>query len=709
MAAPVEISEKEIKGDVSLTIFSDNSTSFSLFDEAIVGKLKSELEKEIPVNLVTIASGERSALGDGILNNIRQDQSILIVSDGNNNEGRNLGDIMVFANNLNATINSVELVPQKSDTIVRIEGPSEEIIGSEAAFVVYVDQVGQSQEYSLKVDIDGNLLLAQVGIGSNKYEIKQTLGEGYHKMTAKVDIGDYFQQNDIYYKSISIIPKPSILLVSNKPSVLEPELIKVYDVTTASTIPDNIGKYSAVILNDMSVSKMGDEGMQELIDYVTEGNGLIVLGGDNAYASGDYQDTTFETLLPVKSGEADPESGKDVNIIIVIDISQSTGGAFSRGGDTKADVEKALALSILDTIKEEDKVGVVAFNNEAYVISALNSLSSKPEIRDTITRLKDGGGTDITKGILMAKKMLANAKGSKNIILISDGLTMDPGASLREVVAAERLGIKTYTVGVGQDTYEFFMKEASRLGGGIYFRPEQSERLKILFGEPEEDDKEKKALVILNNNHFITEDLTLTGELTGHNSVVPKSSGRVVTWATDDGSKYAASMLKEENSKIITRAINWAIGNPARSQKFSVLTKDTNIGGATDIFVLSEQKPVSQQLEFNKVDENLYKATFTPNQTGFYDVIGASVAVNYNKEYEQLGLNPQLKNLVTITGGETFKQSDVEKIIEKVKSRSKRTETRNISYRWPLAMAALILFLLEIFIRRIRENSKTHN
>ena len=61
-----------VPGDVSLLILADNSTSFDMFDKTIAQELASKLKGKMPVNLRYIASAEKSAIGDGILNYMKE-------------------------------------------------------------------------------------------------------------------------------------------------------------------------------------------------------------------------------------------------------------------------------------------------------------------------------------------------------------------------------------------------------------------------------------------------------------------------------------------------------------------------------------------------------------------------------------------------------------------------------------------------------------
>jgi len=95
---------------------------------------------------------------------------------------------------------------------------------------------------------------------------------------------------------------------------------------------------------------------------------------------------------------------------------------------------------------------------------------------------------------------------------------------------------------------------------------------------------------------------------------------------------------------------------------------------------------------------------YLPEEAGFKDLLGATFAANYNDEYSNLGSSPEFMSLVEKTGGKAFEASDTEGIVELVKAKSKRIKIDSTDYRWPFAIAAMILFLIEIAFRRYREN-----
>ncbi|MFO8016135.1 MAG: VWA domain-containing protein [Candidatus Woesearchaeota archaeon] len=736
LASPFILEEETVQGDLSITVLADNSTSFSLFDRSLAAGLKEKLDMAFPARLKYIAEGHRSDLSGGLLNSMKGDDNILLVTDGRNNYGKSLSDMMMLAANLNSTINMVDVRPVKDDTSVVIRGVDKAIRGTRTTFSIPVRQVGEDHEYRIVVKVGREVVVDEKGVGSRTFSFTKKMGEGSHKLTAELEIdeeNDHFTGNNRFNKVVEILPMPKIYMMSGKKSRFYSLMTDLYNFKRQKEFPDDIESYAALIMDDISADRISRDDYEDLSNFVMNGSGLVVIGGEDSYNNGGYRNSLFETILPVKTMDSEKEGTKDekVNIVLLIDVSGSTGGKFSVGsGDTKVDVEKSLAVGVLDYIKGESKVGVIAFNAEAYEVSPLEPLNQKAGLHERIQRLVEGGDTDIGKGIEAASMMLNKAKGSSNIILISDGVTSSPSGALAMTERARRLGISIFTVGVGSDTYEPMLKEIAHNTGGLYYRPAQSEKLKLVFGEPEDDDEcteENKRVKMIDENHFITRGLTVDAVLHGHNYVAPKSNansllvtcdahpvmtawryglGRVAAMSTDDGTKWAGDFLSKRNSELITRMINWAIGDPKRKDDFYVDVHDTTLGKPIEVKVKSKERPESDLVDFSMIDDNMYKGSFSPDETGFYDMLGAEVAVSYNDELQKIGLNPELYDLVRATGGEVFAPDDIEGMINKTKSVSRRVETSEEYIRWPFIAAAIALLLIEIIIRRLWETKR---
>lgn len=744
ISSPFILQEKIVKGNPRITILVDNSTSFNLFEQGVGNEIAQKLKGKIPVTFRHIASGEKSAIGNGILNNLERDDNILVITDGNNNDGKLLGDIMLWARDINSTISTIKIEPIKSDVNVLIHGASEAIKDSEETFVISVNNVGKKIPYTLEVRFDNDLVLAQADDKSRTFTINKKLSEGYHKIKAEllnVGVEDYFPQNNIYYKTIKVVNRPKILFVSEKSSKMLSDLDQIYDVVSSQEIPSDIEPHLTIILNDLPINKI-EPHYDKIEKYINDGNGLIVIGGENSFDRGSYKKsgTLFPNLLPVKIGTGEESEKSDIHIVIVMDVSGTTTAVINERGELDVrdydKVIKALGVSVLESLHEKNNVGAVVIGTYAtpFVgkIQDIYPLSDKKEdLIDKFSRLKGGGQSVIEAGIKLSHQMLDNEGGGKNIILITDGRGINPIpqlAALNAVDNANSRGIKTYVVGVGAvERQEIdFLNRIAQTGQGIYFQADASNKLKILFGEPDEKDKEYlNTLSVLDNTHFITNNLSIDAIVSGYNYVLPKSAartlistnrnipilvvwrfglGRIAVIATDDGSKWAGEILNKANSKMITKSINWAIGSLGRKKDFDVTIKDTNLDKSTLVEVTAGSLPRHEKLVFEKTDLNLYTSLFEADKIGFHNLLGADVAVNYNTEYEKLGMNKEFTDLVQKTGGRIFEKDDIENIIEFVKEKSKRIKINTTEIKWPFIVAAITLFLFEIMLRRLWEN-----
>ena len=97
LASPHITTSVEIQGDPTLTILYDNSTSFDIYRSDSIDLFINEVRSRVPVTVRNIAEGEVSALGDSILSQLRGGESVLLITDGNNNYGRSFGDMISFA------------------------------------------------------------------------------------------------------------------------------------------------------------------------------------------------------------------------------------------------------------------------------------------------------------------------------------------------------------------------------------------------------------------------------------------------------------------------------------------------------------------------------------------------------------------------------------------------------------------------------------
>lgn len=198
--------------------------------------------------------------------------------------------------------------------------------------------------------------------------------------------------------------------------------------------------------------------------------------------------------------------GEGVDIALALDISGSMGTRDLGPGGRIAAAKFAIAEFVEQ--REHDRIGLVVFAESAFLqapptldhdvlqrLTAQVSLARAVGIRD---------GTAIGMGLATAASMLKDSEvESKIIVLLTDGVNnagaIDP---LTAATAAEALGIKVYTIGVGQPAISSFsglstgidldedsLREIAAMTGGRYFRATDPEGLNRIYDEINELEK----------------------------------------------------------------------------------------------------------------------------------------------------------------------------------------------------------------------------
>ncbi|MBD3203139.1 VWA domain-containing protein [Candidatus Woesearchaeota archaeon] len=728
LAYPVVIRYKTTDQNPKVTILIDNSSSMKLFDSDI-SHFKGEIEKNnIFVKKMIINTGEITNLGTEILKNLEPEKDLILYSDGYSNSGASLEDVSLIAADMNSAIHAINILPEKKDTSILIEGPDKVISNVENEYIITINRVNHEGDVNLRFIVDDKLIFEKK---TNKAKIKTNLSfsQGVHRLKAQISKKDLFKKNNIFYKTVSVAQKPEILLVTSQDTSLSDLVSEYYILSKKESIPDNLDRYYTVILNDISGDDISEDEVESLEEFVAEGNGLFVIGGRNSFDYGNYNQSVLSSLLPVGIGT--PKKKKDVvNIVIGIDSGVSGSGKIESENVQFIDIQKALSIDVVNTIAGDSNVGVIELFTDMsgdgpFIISKLSKLQPKKvELTDKISKIKIKGISNIHEGIILARDMLKLERGSKNLILITDGNigAYDQKNTLMNIRSIVDEGIKTYIIGVGQDADIEFLKNVAREGNGRYFQTDQSNRLNIFFGDMENIPAEdKRELFIYDTNHFITNKIEPELELLGFNSVYPKSNARLLATTMQGDpiltvSRYglgriaalstnpdiwASSLYTKQNSAFLIRTMNWLIESPERKLETIVNFPEFHVNTSSSIIYKAKNPPENTEIDFFEEEDNVFKAYYYPEKQGFSYLINMTIAVNYNQEYENLGFNPELEKILEISGGKLF--SDGKEAAQILKTDTKTEVQLNTDVSWIFIAAALIIYLVEITARKTYE------
>ena len=707
-AGPYTVQPRQTTGDPSVTLLVDRSDSTAVTPD-VADRLSDAIEAEgVAVRRVPVGANDSSPVGDAVAANLEENGGIVLLSDGRVTEGQSLGAATDLARSVNASVSVVSPEPRTAERYVTVAGPEKASLGVDNRFTARVDGVGGNVSATLTVEVDGEQVAERtVEDAPATVEFNHTFEtNGTHTVTAEIDTVDRFSENDVFRKTVRVVERPEILYVSDGEYPFREYLGGLYDVDTAEEVPEDLSPYYAVVVQDTPAESVGN--VDRLQEFVIGGGGLFVVGGPNAFERGGYQGSSFASMLPVSIGEGQRSA---TNIVLVVDVSGSAEEGMR--------VQKAAALSVLDQLGDENEVGLVGFNFQAYRVSEVEPLSeNRGELRDKIQRLRAGGATDIAAGVRGGGELLGDRRGT--VIVVSDGGDNPDEAAAAAAQLSER-GIRVITVGAGERLNERTLRTIAGAGGGSYFRATETTRLGILFGGA--GAAGGSGLVVLDRRAFVTSGVTLTSSPESFNDVsvrrgadylVAGSNGQpaLATWryglgrvATltahgDDGTLNG--LLREPDSLLLTRSTNYVVGDPERKATGITGIPDTRVGEPTTVTYRGTDRPDVDGPAFRRVGEETFRASVTPTEPGYVEVLDAAYAANYPREYAAFGPAPELDRLVDETSGREFTAAQGTRIARFAAQEASGIRPVETDWTWLPLVLGLVLFTLEVSYRRLQ-------
>jgi uncharacterized membrane protein len=768
LASPYSVGISTVKDDAPrITVISDKTLSMDLFNMDMGQKLFTALQPKTPTKYAEFA-GVKSPIGDEVIG-ASENNNLVLVTDGNNNYGKDLFDAISFVSRAGTRVFAVKQKPLHNDASVEIASAKNIIIGNENVFNVVVRQAGTDISYRLDVDIDGTSFMSNSITQTEREKVIPftytftTLGS--HRMTATItpSTEDRFNLNNVFYKSVFVVPKPKVLAVTeDTASALYYVTNKLYDATTMTSLPSDLSSYKAVIIDNKGAGELPADTLR---NYVGNGGGLVVVGGDSSYDKGSYNNSPVEAILPIISRAGEFKGGQ--NVVLVLDSSGSTAIAMSQvigGTPVSGNAEiMAIAKNIVLKSKQDASIGIVAFGASTTATIPLTKMNpvNKQTMSDKIEFApgSENVGTNLDMGLSSAFDMLRSITGSKEVIVISDGqIESIYGKSLSIGLEMKNAGINfnfiQVNANVEADTNPKYKDLATNLNAELIsaptsYRPsplEESSTAQPSTAQPTPAPTPTYdyPLAAIDTNHFITKYFNITASVTGYNDVTPKLGsdelvattrgkpilttwgfglGRVVSFTTDNGANenncysgspvtcWASEVYSGRNSQLISSMINWAIGDPRPQGGVVIQADDIWAGTAGRVIVTSDTLPQVQldkaPLDLSRTGPTTYETSINLETGNFHDISGYGIAVNYPLEYREIGFNDELVQVIESNGGSVYNEDDVQGLLFlDIKEKAVRTVNEPKSEKEPYLLAALVLFLTEVIIRRMKDYRK---
>ncbi len=377
---------------------------------------------------------------------------------------------------------------------------------------------------------------------------------------------------------------------------LQPEVV----VLANGEFNGSLKGYDAVVLNNVSRARLSSAAQAAIVSYVEGGGSLAMVGGDQSFGLGGYQDSAIAKVMPVVMK---PPQHKERTRALVLIIDKS--GSMSR--NNKLEYAKAAARTVTRTLKDTDLVAVIGFDSQPFVIVPLEPLSkSRPFFDQMIDRLKARGTTFLLPAMQEAQRMLASSGASvKHTVILTDGETGGTAAMYYDLVSSMHHdgGATVSAVAIGDRANLPLLEAIARYGGGGFYKTDSPDNLPQLFLQDVKQHGGETTMVEKDFTPYsvrpdpILKDLAgrqfpalkgyVSTELKPHAqlSLFVNRDGRrepiVASWkygtgkalavTTDSGGRWSSSWIRERVfSQVWNKLLGWMTPETASEQKYDV-------------------------------------------------------------------------------------------------------------------------------------------
>ena len=758
------IAEAFVKEAINMMKTSDTA-GIILFGEDPV--MENFLSKEPSFNKIsTVVKGNYTNIEKAIMTTIsvlpdKSKKRVVLITDGEENEG----DSTKIAGTLREKgidfkVLLVEKDRGKEAAVINVTAPS---------------QLNKNEKYNLIVNVksnfktkgkltlfDGNKKALEEPIeiskGENKYvfsDIADSTGFKAYKAVLEAE-EDSDNRNNEASAIINILDEPVVLLLEGSDSDGE-EIAKMlsaanmdykrYNAKEAPSTIQSLIQYKTIITANVSAEKLNNGFVNALEPYVKDfGGGLVAIGGDDSFALGGYYKTPLEKVLPVNMELKGKKAIPDMSILLVIDKSGSM--SDGSGGVGRIELAKEAASRVLDSLRDQDDIGVLAFDDSMYWVVEPQKPTDREEIRSKIGSIRAGGGTSILPPLKESVKTIKNIDSKiKHVILLTDGQAEKTGYD-QVLSDAANLGVTVSTVAVGHDADANLLKYISEKAGGRFYQTDEYTNLPTIFAK----ETFMAAKAYINNreftpkivsNHAVISNVLNSGlpNLLGYVAASPKDTARVllesdegdpiltlwqfglgktIAWNSDMNGKWSGNYVNWENNSVLWNGIiNWTIENYEDNE----LLIDTYLdGGYASISVKQRESREEYttkaivttpsldtlEIELNADAPGQYRGVFKAEETGSFLIkvvqssdeeivrsVGSGISVPYSPEYRIDAKTDKLDRLINESGGRYIDNPKevYEGNMSDVKGRRDLTT--------PLLLLSFAIFLADIATRRL--------
>lgn len=400
---------------------------------------------------------------------------LVLISDGNETKASALESLnRLQSDRIQIDVLPIQQASSQDAAITAFETPAKAFIGESQAFSLNVQSDGEREAELVlsKNDEEFDRHRIQLVDGENLFAYRYPANEeGLLKYEARLEMGeDRYLENNSLVSVTEVEGKPELLVVNGSvpspiPSLLDRENIRTstIDSNELPTSLSSVLQYDGIIFDNVSGTSVGGQQMEVIEQAVKQfGVGFMMIGGDQSYGLGGYFKSPIERLLPVEMEVKGKHELPSLGLVIVMDRSGSMAGV-------KMELAKEAAARSVELLREDDTVGVIAFDDQPWQIVDTEKLADPKEAADKILSVTPGGGTEIYRSLSEAYGQLEGLQlQRKHIILLTDGQS-PPSDYTSLIEGGKEDNITLSTVSIGQDADSGLLEELAATGNGRFY------------------------------------------------------------------------------------------------------------------------------------------------------------------------------------------------------------------------------------------------
>ena len=585
-----------------------------------------------------------------------------------------------------------------------------------------------------------------------------------YSVTIQMD-GDTSDKNNSYSFTQSISGEVNVLFVtSSEDDLAAAERVYGNTANIDSYVNDpfvpylleELCKYDEIVLSNVDVRTLENftvfvENIEKCVSVF--GKSLVTVGDTKIQNSTDEVLMMLEDMLPVRFGNNDQDPKL---YTLVIDTSRSMNDS------SQLSMMKEAAVQILGLLSDYDYVAVISFSGDVSVVQPPIAAGNREKITELINSIEPSQGTFIGAALEKAYEHMKDLSFSeKQIMLISDGLSYtaeedDPVALARDMLENGIMTstINTYAYSDGTDG-ALLLQDIAAAGGGSHYQLMRTEDVAdLVLGEMANDITdsviEGNTVVLIEKGlDPVLEGISTLPNITGYlyskakgsattpilvsykksgggNVIAPLYSywdygnGRVATLTTDLGGGWVTGWDGEVGESFLNNIFTTNV--PVEKVDYPYTVSIFYNGIETDIEIIPsivdpfakialtvtapDGSVISEELSFNSEG---YSYSFEPRELGKYTVNLTYVidGAEYSSEsYINLSYSPEYDSFVV------FNKASLEEVIRNrgnvfadgnvtIKNDEDRIATYELDCTAPLLITAVILFVLDVIIRKI--------